>query len=155
MQSTQISTESSQHGCSPFKIGYQFSSQEDDRKVILVSSVRQQHKSHASHDKLLELLEIEQRDGKRQIDSTLEKSPQFKGDRTSRRNLMLCATSVTVTDSSINNLPESPSPKARMPKHCQLSLSSFSDSQQEAMPNRTDRVHRYIPKIDQDDIELA
>ena len=91
--------------------------------------MRQQHEPNASHGKLLELLEIEQRGGKGQIDSTLEKSPLFKGDRSSRRNLMLCATSVTVSDSSINNLPESPTPRAHIPKLSSLSISTSPDSQ--------------------------
>jgi len=102
------------------------------------------------------LLQLDRGDDKKKIQRKFQKSPPLLKSK-SRRNLIQCATSVTLADAPINNLPVSPMTRVQFwPKSDQTSKQGSPDSPQEAMSSRFDSLlKRTIPKIDRDDSEAA
>ena len=91
------------------------------------------------------------------IDDDLENSPTFAPKSRSRRNLMLCETSVTVPNSTINNLPKSPIARRELwPQASSRSGKATPESEREETRRNLDHLlKQQLPKVDQEDADAA
>ena len=100
---------STQSSIASFEINSRFSSQElIEQKGVNITDEPLLKRS-SQHNMLMKLLDLKSDEEEELvIDDDLDASPTIAPKSLSRRNLMLCETSVTVSDSTINNLPKSP-----------------------------------------------
>ena len=142
---------STQSSIQSFEINSRFSSQEEVEQKGVNMTGEPLFKS-SSHNMLMKLLDMKSEEEEEMvIDDDLENSPTFAPKSRSRRNLMLCETSVTVADSTINNLPKSPIARRELwPQASSRSGKATPESERESTRRDLDHLlKRQLPKVDQ------
>ena len=123
---------STQSSIQSFEINSRFSSYEEGEQKGVNMAGEPLNKS-SSHNMLMKLLDMQSEEEEELvIDDDLESSPTLAPKSRSRRNLMLCETSVTAPDSTINNLPKSPIARRELwPQACSRSGKATPESERE------------------------